>query len=63
MIYPSLYLVSKTFSKENSDLGWWRVAQYDGVFPLKAGSEDALSPNDYREIIKYIKQYRSSFDS
>jgi len=40
-----------------------RAAQYDGVFPLKAGSEDALSPNDYREIIKYIKQYRSSFDS
>ncbi|MFX1391516.1 MAG: LLM class flavin-dependent oxidoreductase, partial [Promethearchaeota archaeon] len=40
-----------------------RAAQYDGVFPLKAGSEDALSPNEYREIIKYIKQYRSSFDS
>jgi alkanesulfonate monooxygenase SsuD/methylene tetrahydromethanopterin reductase-like flavin-dependent oxidoreductase (luciferase family) len=40
-----------------------RAAQYDGVFPLKAGSEDALSPNEYREIIKYINQYRSSFDS
>jgi len=40
-----------------------RAAQYDGVFPLKAGEEESLSPNDYREIIKYIKQYRSSFDS
>ncbi|MHA2289461.1 MAG: LLM class flavin-dependent oxidoreductase, partial [Promethearchaeota archaeon] len=40
-----------------------RAAQYDGVFPLKAGSEDSLSPDDYREIIKYIKQYKSSFDS
>jgi len=40
-----------------------RAAQYDGVFPLKAGEEESLSPNDYREIIKYIKQYRSSLDS
>jgi alkanesulfonate monooxygenase SsuD/methylene tetrahydromethanopterin reductase-like flavin-dependent oxidoreductase (luciferase family) len=40
-----------------------RAAQYDGVFPLKAGSDDALSPNEYSEIIKYIKQRRSSVDS
>jgi alkanesulfonate monooxygenase SsuD/methylene tetrahydromethanopterin reductase-like flavin-dependent oxidoreductase (luciferase family) len=40
-----------------------RAAQYDGIFPLKAGSDDALSPNEYKDIIKYIKQYRSSFDS
>ena len=40
-----------------------RAAQYDGVFPLKMGGDENLSPNDYREIIKYIKQYRSSFDS
>ncbi|MHA1885258.1 MAG: LLM class flavin-dependent oxidoreductase, partial [Promethearchaeota archaeon] len=40
-----------------------RAAQYDGVFPLKAGEEESLSPNDYREIIKYIKQYRSTVDS
>jgi alkanesulfonate monooxygenase SsuD/methylene tetrahydromethanopterin reductase-like flavin-dependent oxidoreductase (luciferase family) len=39
-----------------------RAAQYDGVFPLKAG-EDSLSPNDYKEIIKYIDKYRSSSDS
>ena len=50
--------------------GYWpkkkpfqRAAKYEGVFPLKAGSEDALSPNEYREIKKYIEQYRSSFDS
>ena len=40
-----------------------RAAQYDGVFPLKEGGDENLSPNDYREIIKYIKQYRSSLDS
>jgi alkanesulfonate monooxygenase SsuD/methylene tetrahydromethanopterin reductase-like flavin-dependent oxidoreductase (luciferase family) len=40
-----------------------RAAQYDGVFPIKVSGDENLSPNDYREIIKYIKQYRSSFDS
>ena len=40
-----------------------RAAQYDGVFPIKIDGDENLSPNDYREIIKYIKQYRSSFDS
>ena len=39
-----------------------RAAQYDGVFPLAPG-EESLSPNDYKEIIKYIKQFRSSLDS
>ncbi len=40
-----------------------RAAQYDGVFPLKMGGDENLSPNDYKEIIQYLKQYRSSFDS
>jgi len=40
-----------------------RAAHHDGIFPLKAGSDDALSPSEYKEIIKYIKYYRSSLDS
>jgi alkanesulfonate monooxygenase SsuD/methylene tetrahydromethanopterin reductase-like flavin-dependent oxidoreductase (luciferase family) len=40
-----------------------RAARYDGIFPLKADSDDGLSPNDYREIMNYVKKYRSSLDS
>ena len=40
-----------------------RAARYDGIFPLKLGGDENLDPNDYREIIKYLKQYRNSLDS
>ncbi len=36
-----------------------RAAKYDGVFPLKAGSVDPLTPDEYREIVAYIKKYRT----
>lgn len=41
-----------------------RAAKYDGIFPLKAGSEDpSLYPQDYREILSYIGKYRKSLES
>ncbi|NHJ19953.1 MAG: LLM class flavin-dependent oxidoreductase [Candidatus Lokiarchaeota archaeon] len=40
-----------------------RAAKYDGVFPIKISGDENLSPNDYREIVNYLKQYRSSFGS
>ena len=40
-----------------------RAAKYDGVFPLKAGSDPSLYPQDYQEILSYIRKYRKSLDS
>ena len=40
-----------------------RAAQYDGVFPIKVTDDENVSPDDYKEIIKILKQYRSSLDS
>jgi alkanesulfonate monooxygenase SsuD/methylene tetrahydromethanopterin reductase-like flavin-dependent oxidoreductase (luciferase family) len=40
-----------------------RAAKYDGIFPLKAGSDPSLYPEDYQEILSYIKKYRKSLDS
>jgi alkanesulfonate monooxygenase SsuD/methylene tetrahydromethanopterin reductase-like flavin-dependent oxidoreductase (luciferase family) len=45
--------------------GWWpnkppmrRAARWDGVFPIKADGE--LSPDEWRDILAYIRQHRSS---
>ncbi|MCW3981509.1 MAG: LLM class flavin-dependent oxidoreductase [Candidatus Bathyarchaeota archaeon] len=40
-----------------------RAAKYDGIFPLKAGSDPSIYPQDYREILSYIGKYRESLDS
>jgi alkanesulfonate monooxygenase SsuD/methylene tetrahydromethanopterin reductase-like flavin-dependent oxidoreductase (luciferase family) len=40
-----------------------RAAKYDGVFPLKAGSDPSLYPQDYQEILSYIGKHRKSLDS
>ena len=40
-----------------------RAARYDGVFPLRVGFEEPLYPNDYEDILNYMKQFRKSFDS
>jgi alkanesulfonate monooxygenase SsuD/methylene tetrahydromethanopterin reductase-like flavin-dependent oxidoreductase (luciferase family) len=40
-----------------------RAAKYDGVFPLKAGSDPSLYPQDYHEILRYIGKYRPSLDA
>ncbi|MCY3410179.1 MAG: LLM class flavin-dependent oxidoreductase [Candidatus Heimdallarchaeota archaeon] len=40
-----------------------RVAKFDGIFPLKAGSDPSIYPQDIREIIEYIRKYRISTDS
>ncbi|MFW9915279.1 MAG: LLM class flavin-dependent oxidoreductase, partial [Candidatus Thorarchaeota archaeon] len=40
-----------------------RAAKYDGIFPLKAGSDPSLYPQDYQEILSYIRKYRKSLDS
>jgi len=37
-----------------------RAAKYDGIFPLKAGG---VYPQDYQEILSYIKKYRESMES
>ncbi|MFX1475263.1 MAG: LLM class flavin-dependent oxidoreductase, partial [Promethearchaeota archaeon] len=37
-----------------------RAAEYDGIFPLKAGG---VEPQDYREIMSYIRKYRKSLDA
>ncbi|MFX0183187.1 MAG: LLM class flavin-dependent oxidoreductase [Candidatus Hodarchaeota archaeon] len=37
-----------------------RAAKYDGIFPLREGSEDPLWPSDMKEIIKYIKLHRET---
>ncbi len=37
-----------------------RAARYDGVFPLKVGFEEPLSPDEMKDIIEYIKSQRSS---
>jgi len=40
-----------------------RAAKFDGIFPLKAGSDPSLYPQDYQEILSYIRKYRKSLDS
>jgi alkanesulfonate monooxygenase SsuD/methylene tetrahydromethanopterin reductase-like flavin-dependent oxidoreductase (luciferase family) len=40
-----------------------RAAKYDGIFPLKVGSDPSIYPQDYREIVSYIGKYRKSMDS
>jgi alkanesulfonate monooxygenase SsuD/methylene tetrahydromethanopterin reductase-like flavin-dependent oxidoreductase (luciferase family) len=40
-----------------------RAAKYDGIFPLKAGSDPSIYPQDYQEILSYIRKYRKSLDS
>jgi alkanesulfonate monooxygenase SsuD/methylene tetrahydromethanopterin reductase-like flavin-dependent oxidoreductase (luciferase family) len=40
-----------------------RAAKYDGVFPLKAGSDPSIYPQDYKEILSYIGKYRGSMES
>jgi alkanesulfonate monooxygenase SsuD/methylene tetrahydromethanopterin reductase-like flavin-dependent oxidoreductase (luciferase family) len=37
-----------------------RAANYDGIFPLKAGSDPSLYPSDYKEILAYIGEHRTS---
>ena len=39
-----------------------RAAKYDGIFPMKAGSDPSLYPQDYQDILRYIRQYRKSLD-
>ncbi len=40
-----------------------RAAKYDGIFPLKAGSDPSIYPQDYQEIMSYIGKYRKSLES
>jgi alkanesulfonate monooxygenase SsuD/methylene tetrahydromethanopterin reductase-like flavin-dependent oxidoreductase (luciferase family) len=40
-----------------------RAARYDGIFPLKAGADPSIYPQDYQEILSYIRKYRKSLDS
>ena len=40
-----------------------RAAKYDGIFPLKAGSDPSIYLQDYQEILSYIGKYRKSLDS
>ncbi len=40
-----------------------RAAKYDGVFPLKAGSDPSIYPQDLQEIMSYIRKYRKSTES
>ncbi|NPD89024.1 MAG: LLM class flavin-dependent oxidoreductase [Asgard group archaeon] len=40
-----------------------RAAKYDGIFPLKAGSDPSIYPQDYQEIMSYIRKYRESLES
>jgi alkanesulfonate monooxygenase SsuD/methylene tetrahydromethanopterin reductase-like flavin-dependent oxidoreductase (luciferase family) len=40
-----------------------RAAKHDGIFPLKAGSDPSLYPQEYQEILRYIRKYRKSLDS
>ncbi|MCL5998599.1 MAG: TIGR03619 family F420-dependent LLM class oxidoreductase [Chloroflexi bacterium] len=37
-----------------------RAARYDGVFPLGKNETGHLSPEDFRDLIAYIKQYRTA---
>lgn len=37
-----------------------RAAQYDGVFPISNSWPEQLSPNDVKQILEYISQYRNS---
>lgn len=42
-----------------------RAAEWDGVFPLSRQEEKQLSPRHYRDMLRYIKDYRqasSTFD-
>lgn len=36
-----------------------RAARFEGVFPLKAGLEEPLAPEDFKEIIHYINEHRT----
>lgn len=40
-----------------------RAAKYDGIFPLKVGSDPSIYPQDMREIMSYIGKYRKSLDA
>ncbi|MFW9991760.1 MAG: LLM class flavin-dependent oxidoreductase [Candidatus Odinarchaeota archaeon] len=40
-----------------------RAAKHDGIFPLKAGSDPSIYPQDYHDIMSYISKYRKSLDS
>jgi alkanesulfonate monooxygenase SsuD/methylene tetrahydromethanopterin reductase-like flavin-dependent oxidoreductase (luciferase family) len=40
-----------------------RAAKYDGIFPLKAGHDPSIYPQDYRDIMSYIGKYRKSLDT
>lgn len=40
-----------------------RAALYDGLFPYRICFEEPLYPNDYKDILSYIKQFRKSFDN
>ena len=40
-----------------------RAAQYQGVFPIHAGSDDILTPTDIVNILTYIKKYRPSLEN
>ena len=40
-----------------------RAAKYDGIFPLKVGSDPSIYPQDYQEIRNYIAKYRKSMES
>lgn len=37
-----------------------RAARYDGVFPLGKGETGTLSPQDFRDLLGYIRQYRKT---
>jgi alkanesulfonate monooxygenase SsuD/methylene tetrahydromethanopterin reductase-like flavin-dependent oxidoreductase (luciferase family) len=42
-----------------------RAARWDGIFPMKvqtSGQFEALSPDDVRAIVAYVKDHRSSMD-
>ena len=40
-----------------------RAAKYDGIFPLKVGSDPSIYIEDYQEIKNYIGKYRKSLES
>src|SRR5262249_4368953 len=37
-----------------------RAALWDGVCPIGLGGDDSLTPDDFREMLAYIKQFRES---